>query len=92
MNEYINSALYGEETTAQKEAKANAGYLNASDLGIAEEGNKFNITEETTFNGEKIPPGRYTVVLEAKGYGNDFTGNKTVNLKNIYKIVQETSI
>ena len=48
MNEFVNNALYGEETAAQKEAKANAGYLGASDIHMAEAGQKFNITSPSS--------------------------------------------
>lgn len=84
LNEYINSAIYGEETAAEKEARENAGYMGASDLGIAEEGNKFNITEETIFNGQKIPVGKYSVIAEDKHFGNSFTGEKTKTRKYLY--------
>lgn len=84
LNEYINSAIYGEETAAEKEARENAVYMGASDLGIAEEGNKFNITEETIFNGQKIPVGKYSVIAEDKHFGNSFTGEKTKTRKYLY--------
>lgn len=84
LNEYINSAIYGEETAAEKEARENAGYMGASDLSIAEEGNKFNITEETIFNGQKIPVGKYSVIAEDKHFGNSFTGEKTKTRKYLY--------
>lgn len=76
LNEYINSAIYGEETAAQKEAKSNAGYLNASDLSTAAEGDKFNITEDTNYFNRTIPAGKYSVKTETATEGNKFWGNE----------------
>lgn len=82
MNDYINSAIYGEETAAQKEAKANAGYLDASDIPMAEAGQKFNITEDTTVrnaSGSKVSlsPGKYYADSETRTVGNNFIGKTT---------------
>lgn len=79
LDEYINSAIYGEETAAQKEAKANAGYLNASDLSTAAKGDKFNLTESATVNGKTIPAGKYYVDTSEVGHGNKFFGTAYTN-------------
>ena len=66
MNEYINSALYGEETTAQKEAKKTAGYLVNNAANTANVGDSLNITEATkTTSGSTLPVGIYDVISNA---------------------------
>ena len=87
MNEFINSTLYGEETTAQKEAKANAGFLSASDIPMAESGQKFNITDSTTIkdaygNAISLPSGKYYTESKTNTYGNSLTGKTSVT--NLY--------
>lgn len=78
-NQFINSALYGELTDEQKAAKANAGYLSGSDISSAMLGDKFNITEATTFNGQSIPAGKYHTESGKSSKGNDFFGKTIEN-------------
>lgn len=71
-NEFMNSTLYGELTAEQRKEKENAGYLSAADLGGAGAGDKFNIEEETTYNGLTIPPGKYTTSEEVQQFKGSF--------------------
>lgn len=89
MNEFINSTLYGEETTAQKEAKANAGYLNESDISTASPGQKFNFNQNVEYNGKTIPAGKYTVDTSVVGHGNKFFGTAYTNT-HTYLVNQDT--
>ena len=89
MNEFINSAIYGELTTAEKEAKANAGYLNENDIPLASAGDKFNVTNSKTItdaNGKSvtIPPGKYYVDTKSNTHGNSFAGKTTVDHMYLY--------
>lgn len=79
MNDFLNYSLYGEETAAMKEEKATAGYLDETDLGTAAEGDKFNITKNTTYGGKSIPAGTYSVKQTEVGHGNKFFGTKYTN-------------
>lgn len=89
MNEFINSTLYGEETAAQKEAKSNAGYLNASDISTASPGQKFNFNQNVEYNGKTIPAGKYAVDTSDVGHGNKFFGTAYTNT-HTYLVNQDT--
>jgi len=89
LNEFINSAIYGELTTAEKEAKANAGYLPESDIPFASPGDKFNVTNSKTItdaNGKSvtIPPGKYYVDTKSNTHGNILSGKTTVDHMYLY--------
>lgn len=89
LNEYINSAIYGEETAAEKEARENAGYLNASDIPMAEAGQKFNITTPSsikTADGSTmtLPAGKYYTDSKTNTHGNSFAGKTSVTHLYLY--------
>lgn len=91
-NEFFNNATYGELTDEQKAEKETAGYLSGKDIAIAEAGQKVNVTEATTYNGNTIPVGKYNVVEETDTKGNDFTGNKASNKKYLVSEDGKTKI
>lgn len=89
LNEYINSAIYGEETAAQKAAKANAGYLSASDIPMAEAGQKFNITAPSsirTADGSimTLPAGKYYTDSKTYTQGSSLAGKTSVTRLDLY--------
>ncbi len=53
-NEFYNSAVYGELTSEEKDAKANAGKLGPEDLVYGDVGDVFKIDKATSFNGQKF--------------------------------------
>ena len=75
-NDYYNYTMYGELSPEMKEERRVAGYLGPDDLAFAEEGDKFNITEATDYNGITIPPGEYNVVKTEESYGSKFFGTQ----------------
>lgn len=75
-NEFYNSAVYGELTSEEKDAKANAGKLGPEDLVYGDVGDVFKIDKATSFNGQKIPPGEYKVINADYSKGNKFFGTK----------------
>lgn len=80
MNEYINSAIYGEETAAQKEAKKTAGYLVNNAANTANVGDSLNITEATkTTAGQTLPVGLYDVINKASSK-SDLWRSRTDNV------------
>jgi hypothetical protein len=93
LNEFINSAVYGELSEADKKAKETAGYLKAEDIPAAQSGDKFVIDANTqlpSIDGQdmgSIPPGKYSVVTEDNSTGSKFWGT----LKDIktYYLVDE---
>jgi hypothetical protein len=98
-NAVMNNALYGELTPEQKAEKENAGMLGGGDVGNAQVGDKFNITEETKApNGTVIPAGKYTTISQSSEKGNGFLGSKQTTatyLRNnetgeTYKISEDT--
>jgi hypothetical protein len=76
LNEFINSAIYGELSEADKKAKETAGYLKAEDLSVAAKGDKFAFDEPVSYNGQTIPPGKYTVDKDQQTTGSKFWGTQ----------------
>lgn len=97
LNEFINSAIYGELSEADKKAKETAGYLKAEDLPAAQSGDKFVFDKETQLpnsgSGDDaqswgtIPPGKYTVTTDDTTKGSKFYG--TQRTSTTYYLVDE---
>lgn len=79
LNEFINSAIYGELSEADKKARETAGYLKAEDIPAAQSGDKFAFEEPVSYNGQTIPAGKYTVTTSDVGHGNKFFGTAYTN-------------
>lgn len=89
-SDYYNYTMYGELSDAMREERRTAGYLGASDLPNALEGDKFKITEATTYNGVSVPPGEYTVQVRQSSAGSKFFGTKH-NYDNYYLVGKDGS-
>ena len=88
-NTFANKTFYGELTAEEKAAKAVAGYLDHTDLPSAAAGDKFNIAQDYTYKGVKIPAGQYTVDQDHTTTGSTFWGTKQ-EVSRTYLIDQNT--
>jgi hypothetical protein len=88
-NAFANKTFYGELTPEEKAAKAVSGYLDHTDLSSAATGDKFNIAQDYSYNGVKIPAGQYSVEQDQTTKGSTFWGTKQ-QISRTYLIDQNT--